>query len=709
HFNLFEYNPRSEYKISSYKNIENATHYLANENMGVLEVGPLSPFFYMEERVNPGIPSSRSFLNSLLVDVDELVSLIGDGDLKLKLLSNEFQEKFKKLHEEDDVDLKKIYELKREIFKVSYQYFRVKHLKNNTPISHNFFDFISSKGEKLRNVALFESLQEYFLTEDPNLKSWHEWPVDYQTPQSDAVSLFEKNNIESVQFYEFLQWQAESQLASAGQASWVNRLGIGILGDLPFFVNKQGAETWIHQNYYTRKATITIEESENETTRPLIPHQLIQNGYEHISDVFSKNMVHNGAIKIENIEGFLFLEWHYNDSTFVVEYPFEDLLGILALESQKNKCAVFVENRDFKGPCKKHLVRFGVFSNSRLELKEVAEEEEVKTFFDSIQSRRDKTKEDQNESDKLAFLHTPLSVYRVQFNKSFTFKSALAIVPYLKYLGITHCYASPILHSKTGSLHGYDTIDHSSLNPELGSIGDFVEFADTLKNHNMGLIVDIVPNHMGISPENKWWMDLLENGQASRYANFFDIDWSPIKQELSGKVLLSVLGDHYGNVLKNGEFKFYFDQNTGKLRLTYWDHEFPINPSSYSLFFEHRIELLESRLGATNSDFLEYASIMNIFKKIPGIHQTLPEKIAERNREKDIASRRLLELTSKNQTISGFIQENLVSFVGKADDPVSCNRIHNLLEEQAYRLAYWRVSSDIINYRRFFDVNELIC
>ena len=153
----------------------------------------------------------------------------------------------------------------------------------------------------------------------------------------------------------------------------------------------------------------------------------------------------------------------------------------------------------------------------------------------------------------------PVSTYRLQFNRHFTFQDAKKIVPYLKALGVSHIYASPLLQSKTGSLHGYDIINHSSFNPEIGSENDFDELVNIIKKNKMGIILDIVPNHMAADKENKWWMDVLENGQASEYANFFDIDWFPVKKELSEKVLVAVLSDHYGNILINNGFKFCFE------------------------------------------------------------------------------------------------------------------------------------------------------
>ena len=302
----------------------------------------------------------------------------------------------------------------------------------------------------------------------------------------------------------------------------------------------------------------------------------------------------------------------------------------------------------------------------------------------------------------------PISTYRLQFNKHFTFKDALKIIPYLKEIGVSHCYSSPILWAKTGSLHGYDIIDHSKLNPEIGSHEDFNELVDLINKNKMGIILDIVPNHMGICCKNKWWVDVLENGQASQYANFFDIDWKPIKKELSGKILVPILHDHYGNLLANGEFKLNFDREKGKLKLLYFEHEFPINPSSYTLIMEHRINKLESALGHNNNNFLEYQSIMTVFKNLPKTHETDFEKTKERNREKEIAYKRLSELCKKNNSVAKFVEENLLDFRCHPDDILACRRAHEVLEDQAYRLAYWRVSSDIINYRRFFDVNALI-
>jgi len=164
----------------------------------------------------------------------------------------------------------------------------------------------------------------------------------------------------------------------------------------------------------------------------------------------------------------------------------------------------------------------------------------------------------------------PLATYRLQFNRNFTFKQAAELVPYLAELGISHCYASPYLRARPGSMHGYDIIDHNVLNPEIGTVEDFDAFVGALRAHGMGQILDVVPNHMGVmGADNAWWLDVLENGQASTYAEFFDIDWEPLKDELQFKVLVPVLGDQYGTVLDRGEFKLKFDAEKGEFSIFY--------------------------------------------------------------------------------------------------------------------------------------------
>ncbi|MGA9475711.1 MAG: malto-oligosyltrehalose synthase [Terriglobales bacterium] len=306
-------------------------------------------------------------------------------------------------------------------------------------------------------------------------------------------------------------------------------------------------------------------------------------------------------------------------------------------------------------------------------------------------------------------LRIPTATYRLQFNRAFTFRDAAALVPYLAKLGISHCYASPYLRARPGSMHGYDIVDHNSLNPEVGSPEDYELFVGELHRHGMGQILDIVPNHMGVmGSDNAWWLDVLENGEASEYAEFFDIDWNPIKDELQGKVLIPVLEDQYGNVLERGELKLTFDAERGEFSIFYHQHRFPVDPSEYPRILNSRLESPQKEPGETREDFLELQSISTAFSHLPKRTGGLPpEKRAERKQEKEVQKRRLGALSARSREIKEFLAGAVEAFNGTAENPQSFEALHELIKAQAFRLAQWRVAADDINYRRFFDINEL--
>src|SRR6202166_425930 len=302
----------------------------------------------------------------------------------------------------------------------------------------------------------------------------------------------------------------------------------------------------------------------------------------------------------------------------------------------------------------------------------------------------------------------PLATYRLQLNRDFTFAQATAIVPYLSALGISHCYVSPCLKARAGSMHGYDIVDHDSLNPEIGSPEDFDRFVTALHEHGMGLILDIVPNHMGVmGSDNAWWLDVLENGESSVYAGFFDIDWHPLKDELHGKVLIPVLHDHYGAVLESGELKLVFHHERGEFDVSYRNHRFPVDPREYPRILQHCTDALAAKLGAQNPDLLEFQSLITAFGHLPGRREANSDRIAERNRDKEIDKRRLVELCARSQEIATCILKAVETMNGDPADPASFEELHELIKAQAFRLANWRVASDDINYRRFFDTNDL--
>lgn len=310
------------------------------------------------------------------------------------------------------------------------------------------------------------------------------------------------------------------------------------------------------------------------------------------------------------------------------------------------------------------------------------------------------------ETESSCPLSIPTATYRLQFNRDFGFDAARRILPYLSELGISHLYCSPYFKAREGSGHGYDITDHNALNPEVGSQRQFDELVEDLARLEMGQILDIVPNHMCVeSADNRWWLDVLENGPSSPYASFFDIDWNPVKRELKNKVLIPILGDQFGAVLERGELCLVYRE--GAFHLCYYEHTFPIIPKTYVSILSHRLEELEQLLGEENASYQELLSIMNALDHLPPYTETEPERIVERYREKEIVKRRLCFLSSESPEIAAYIEKNLVIFNGTAGDPRSFDLLDDLLRQQVYRLSHWRVATEEINYRRFFDINAL--
>jgi (1->4)-alpha-D-glucan 1-alpha-D-glucosylmutase len=300
----------------------------------------------------------------------------------------------------------------------------------------------------------------------------------------------------------------------------------------------------------------------------------------------------------------------------------------------------------------------------------------------------------------------PSATYRLQFNAQFTFCAAREIVGYLHDLGISDLYASSYLRAKEGSLHGYDVVDQTVLNREVGSEETYQGLVEELQLFGMGQILDFVPNHMCIeSAENHWWMDVLENGRSSPYAYFFDIDWEPVKKELTGKVLLPFLGDQYGRVLEKGELRLVFLE--GVFGIDSNELRIPLEPKSYLLILDYRPERLHELVPGETPALLEFFSIITSLQHLPGTTELDPAKREERHREKEIVKKRLAQLCLESPEIAAFIGENVAIFNGNKGEPHSFDRLDRLLQEQVYRLSYWRVATEEINYRRFFDINGL--
>ena len=298
----------------------------------------------------------------------------------------------------------------------------------------------------------------------------------------------------------------------------------------------------------------------------------------------------------------------------------------------------------------------------------------------------------------------PRCTYRLQFNRWFTFVQAREIVPYLHAIGVSDVYASPYFQARPDSLHGYDIVDHNKLNKAIGSRADYDAWIAQLQANGMGQVLDFVPNHVGIADSrNAWWMDVLENGPSSEYAPYFDIDWQPLKSDLCDKVLLPILADQYGRVLERGELQVRFEEGT--FYLLYGERRLPIAPGTYRYVLKIALE----NLGEYKDEdlYAELQSILTALEYLPKRTETDPKRIAERVREKEIIKRRLERRCAEAPQVQQAIEKALVQINGKPEDPRSFDGLDQLLNEQAYRLAFWRVAAEEINYRRFFDVNEL--
>ncbi len=252
-------------------------------------------------------------------------------------------------------------------------------------------------------------------------------------------------------------------------------------------------------------------------------------------------------------------------------------------------------------------------------------------------------------------------------------------------------------------MHGYDVIDHGMLNPELGTREDFDAMVAQLQQHGMGLVVDIVPNHMGVlSGDNAWWLDVLENGAAAEHAGFFDIDWNAADPALTGRVLLPILGDQYGVVLERGEIALAFEREHGAFTLSYFEHKLPVDPGCYG-------RLLRETLGSSGTEGADAAlqSLADAFDRLPPHSSTDPSATALRQREQTALKQQLAQLVGQHAALVDAIDAMVGKLNGSPGERASYDALDALIEAQPYRLAHWRIAGDEINYRRFFDINEL--
>ncbi|HEX2555979.1 MAG TPA: malto-oligosyltrehalose synthase [Microvirga sp.] len=295
----------------------------------------------------------------------------------------------------------------------------------------------------------------------------------------------------------------------------------------------------------------------------------------------------------------------------------------------------------------------------------------------------------------------PRATYRIQFHEGFTFDDAVRIVPYLKRLGISHLYSSPIHKARPGSTHGYDIVDHAAINPELGGEEGFLRLSDALREHGLGLVLDIVPNHMGVGgSDNGWWLSVLEWGELSPHSKAFDIDWERLGA--NRKLVVPVLGDRYGDALEKGNLKLTFSPEEGSFSVWHYEHRLPISPLAYPIVLERALVALEEGEDSGRAEVLAVSGRLRSMDE-----ETAPERRAAFPEEAERLKGRLRDAVAGSPALAKAIDRAVSLVNGAAGVPESFGTLHRILEMQSYRLAHWRVAASDINYRRFFDINAL--
>ena len=801
---------------------------------------------------SPYSPSSRLFLNPIYLDVEAIDDFaeIAAGDASF---TTRWRAECEKLRAGDTVDHAGVARAKRAIFETLYGHFCRRHLQPGSPRARLFAQFRATRGQALRHHALHEALGEF------HGAPWRAWPEEHRDPASEAVRRFARENAQRVGLHEYLQWQADVQLARAQERARDLGMAVGLYADLAISIGPDGSEAWANQHLYALGASVGAPPDAFATRGqdwglpPLDPWRLRESAYAPLIATLRANMLRAGALRIDHVMGLARLWWipagSAPDEGAYVRYPLDDLLGIVALESQRARCLVVGEDLGTVAPELRRELEANEILSYRLVLFERADHgfkppgeyprralvawstHDLPTFAgwwrgDDLATRarlglldagalageregrrkdrealvaalrreglappgldpeaplgeelalavqafaartptavmvvqmedvllvpeqanmpgttgehpnwrrklpvpveawprdarvrrvtrtlaaiRGKARAKRDRPPGLERARIPLATYRLQLHGEFTFRDATALVPYLAKLGVSHVYCSPFLRARPGSMHGYDIIDHDSLNPEIGTAEDLAAFVARLREHGMAMMMDIVPNHMGVlAADNAWWQDLLENGPASTLSDFFDIDWRPPAEHLANRVLLPVLGDHYGVELAAGRLVLGFEAEAGAFAVRYHAHRLPIDPREYPRILGFALQALEAREASQAHQAQALRSITAALAKLPRRDERRRALVDERNLQKEVLKARLGSLARSSAEVSRAIGRAVDALNGRADDPASFDALHELLEVQAYRVAYWRVASDDINYRRFFDINDL--
>jgi (1->4)-alpha-D-glucan 1-alpha-D-glucosylmutase len=852
---LFAVRSARNWGIGDFTDLAELIDRAAAAGASAIGLNPLHALFPEEpERASPYSPSSRDFLNILYIDPEAIADFAECEAARDLRQSREFQRALVSLRAVTFVDYAGVAAAKRQMFDLLYRQFREQHLAPEDERGGAFRQFQNDAGPALRRFATFHALREHFAATMPERMAWRRWPEPFQRADSIEVASFARENELRIEFFEYLQWQAEIQLRRCAKRARDAGMPIGLYIDIAVGVDADSADAWALQDYLVDRWSVGAPPDEwnlkgqNWGIPPPHPHRMRETAYAAFRQTLRANMRFAGAIRLDHILGFMRLFWipagaNPADGAYV-RYPLTDLLAITALESQRNRCLIIGEDLGTVPEGLREKLRDGGLLSYRLLYFEREEggafcaprawpdqalvavtthdlptlpgywdgtDIELKARLDLYPSaereRRDRemrqmdrqqlatalraegleadangpapiesiyrylartpgellmvqpedllgvreqmnlpgtTNEYPNWRRKLPLdlaalfaipgaarilaainaegrarpepsathlqrsaeeLALPRATYRLQFNQDLTFAQATRLLPYLRELGISHVYASSYLKARPGSAHGYDITDHNSLNPEIGTAADFERFCEALRKYGMGQILDFIPNHMGIGhADNSWWLDILEWGRASPFAEFFDINWTPRQPALQGKVLLPLLGDQYGQVLERGELKLRFDEETGSFSVWYFEHRFPIRPRHYG-------SILENALGSPQGTALDADSRAAIGRIVQASPLTTgpdgDESSSAVRAQADEMKMRLAGLAANNATVIGFLHAAAEAFNGRPGVPDSFVALHRLLEQQHYRLAFWRVAADEVNYRRFFDINEL--
>jgi (1->4)-alpha-D-glucan 1-alpha-D-glucosylmutase len=803
------------------------------------ELDPINP-----AASSPYSPSSRRTISPTYIDVEAVPEFNDSAEAKNLVNEPAFLADLATARRQTIIDYAPIVKAKRRVLEACYRTFRATHLDTEeTARGTAFHDYMRSGSQMLERLCLFNVLSEHFAADGKG--TWHHWPLSFQNVNSSEVTLFAQSHRSEIEFFAYVQWEAERQLAAASAAC--ANMEIGLYCDLAVGVDGSSADTWALQNIFVSNVGVGAppdllnRQGQSWGLVPFSPVALRENAYADFAQLLRANMRSAGALRIDHAMSLLRLFWVPHGISAAegayVRYPVNDLIGIVALESRRNRCMVIGEDlgtvpdgfRDVLEKARLLSYRLAFFEREgdadfipperypryalasvgthdlptlagwwngqdievRAQLGTLAdrsadEAERVKDrnrLLDALVRGGDLSSEDASrlrsgESGMYAKLAraayrfvartpsllvmvqvedifgvvdainvpgtvteqpnwkrrlqihiedfqldesflaltriireirstrapqiVPTATYRMQFHAGFTFRDAEALGGYLSDLGISHLYASPFLKATPGSKHGYDIIDHNSLNPEIGSDADFERMITNLHRRGVGLMLDFVPNHMGVAgSENSWWLDVLEWGERSQFASFFDIDWHPMRLELDGKVLLPILGEHYGSAIENNTLRLRFSEADGKFSVWYYSQRLPISPLDYATILLPALEHVRDMVSEQDSDMRELERVFEGFQQLRVRIASEPGELRERADELINSLRGL----AARPAIAASIEKAVRSF--DATQELGVDRLHALLETQSYKIAFWRAAFDEINYRRFFDVNEL--